>query len=274
MQPAIKEAILAMWKKYQDPITLHDIAAEVFTSPFHFSRVFTKATGVTPGRYLTSIRLFEAKLMLLNSSLTVSDIVCSVGYSSVGTFTTRFTQAVGMTPSQYRQPEVEKLLIAVAPEYHHLPAMEDLRDTVTSQGVRAAIAGTVTGTVEVPEELEPADILVGVFDSRIPQRGPVAFTALPRSGSAELVMNNVPSGDWWVIAVAQRAPTELGQPRSYIGTLDQPVTVTDGYISRIDLRMREVEPTDPPIAITLADTASTDSQRVGAPRQRPLRTVA
>jgi len=55
----------------------------MFVSPFHFSRIFAKTVGLTPGRYLTALRLFEAKRLLLSTSLTVSDVVCSVGYSSV-----------------------------------------------------------------------------------------------------------------------------------------------------------------------------------------------
>lgn len=275
MQTAVKQAILSMRERYYEPITLHEIAAEVFVSPFHFSRIFARDTGVTPGRYLTSIRLFEAKRMLLNSPMTVSDIVCSVGYSSVGTFTTRFTQAVGMTPTQYRAPEVEELLVAVAPEYHHLPSLEDLRRAGrTCVSVRPAMGGSIVGTVDVPDELKPADILIGVFDSRIPQRGPVAISALPRSGSSELAINNVPEGDWWVIAVAEPAATGARTPQIYMGNLQRSVSVTAGRVSRVALRMREVGPTDPPFAITLAAGVTTGGQRALDAQRAALRAAA
>lgn len=274
MQTAVEQAILAMRERYYEPITLNEIAAEVFVSPFHFSRIFARDTGVTPGRYLTSIRLFEAKRMLLNSSLTVSDIVCSVGYSSVGTFTTRFTEAVGMTPTQYRAPEVGELLIAVAPEYQHLPSLDRLRvATKTCAAVRPASGGAITGTVHVPCELGSVDILVGVFDCRIPQRGPVAFTALSRSGTTEMTINNVPEGDWWVIVAAQPTAGGSRTSQAHLGVLHQPVSVTAGHVSRVGLRLRKVEPTDPPIAITLASTnAVGQSARVSG--RRVLRAVA
>src|SRR5439155_19448265 len=115
-------------ERYFEPITLSALAAEVYVSPFHFSRIFARATGVTPGRFLTAVRLFEAKRLLLTTSLTVSDIVCSVGYSSVGTFTSRFARAVGMTPTQYRDPEVGELLVASAPHFQRLPSLPALRD--------------------------------------------------------------------------------------------------------------------------------------------------
>ncbi len=275
MQTAVKQAILSMRERYYEPITLHEIAAEVFVSPFHFSRIFARDTGVTPGRYLTSVRMFEAKRMLLNSSLTVSDIVCSVGYSSVGTFTTRFTEAVGMTPTQYRSPEVEELLIAVAPEFHRLPSLQELRSVGKScVGVRPAIGGSIVGSVDVPGELAPADVLIGVFDNRIPQRGPIAFTALPHSSGGDMAINNVPEGDWWVIAVAEPAAAGAHAPRIFLGDLRQPVSVTAGHVSRITLQMREVGPTDPPFAITLAAGTTTGGQRTGVPQRAVLRAVA
>lgn len=275
MQTAVKQAIVAMRERYYEPITLNQIASQVFVSPFHFSRIFARDTGVTPGHYLTSIRLFEAKRKLLNSSLTVSDIVCAVGYSSVGTFTTRFTRAVGMTPTQYRLPEVEQLLIAVAPEYHHMPSLDALREAGKAcLGVRPAVGGAINGTVHVPDELKPADILVGVFDSRIPQRGPVAYTALTWSGTAELTLNNVPEGDWWVIAFAQPSSSDGRDSQAYLATLQQPVSVTAGRVSPISLRMHKVVPTDPPIAITLASGDTSLGRRADLTGRRVLRAVA
>jgi len=275
MHASVKQAILAMRERYYDPITLHEIAAEVFVSPFHFSRIFARDTGVTPGRYLTSIRLFEAKRLLLTTSLTVSDIVCSVGYSSVGTFTTRFTQSVGMTPTQYRDPEVSDLLVAVSPDFRQVPSTEELRRAGRSPaGVRPASGGSIAGLLQVPPELAPANVLVGVFADSIPQCGPVAFVTLANVGSTELVLSNVPEGEWTVLAVAQRAG-DGGEPGEvYIGRLRKRVTVTTGLVTRVALRMRVVEPTDPPIAITLATGGSTDERENFATGQPTLRAIA
>lgn len=278
MHTSVKQAILSMRERYYDPITLHEIAAEVFVSPFHFSRIFARDTGVTPGRYLTSIRLFEAKRLLLTTSLTVSDIVCSVGYSSVGTFTTRFTQSVGMTPTQYREPEVSDLLVAVSPDFHQLPSLEELRRAGRScVGVRPAVGGAISGVLQLPPGIGPANVLVGVFADSIPQCGPVAFTALPNTGSTEIALNNVPEGDWTVIAAAERAVRggPAGPGEVYIGRLRKPVAVAAGRVTRIAMRMRKVEPTDVPIAITLATSATTSGgQRTVAAVARPALRVA
>lgn len=274
MQTAVKQAIMSMRERYYDPITLHEIAAEVFVSPFHFSRMFARDTGVTPGRFLTSIRLFEAKRLLLTTSMTVSDIVCSVGYSSVGTFTTRFTQSVGMTPTQYRDPEVGALLVAVAPDFHQLPPLIELRRAGKScVGLSPAIGGSIVATLQLPLEAAPANILVGVFGCRIPQNGPICYTAISKSGSAEATVSNVPAGEWTVIAAAEPVSgQEAGE--MYIGTMRGPVTVATGHVSRMTLRMRKVTPLDPPIAITLASGSPSAGLRGRAQRRPALRAVA
>lgn len=251
LQPAIRQAIESMHERYGEPITLTELAAEVYVSPFHFSRIFARATGVTPGRYLTAVRLFEAKRLLLTTNLTVSDIVCGVGYSSVGTFTSRFTRAVGMTPTQYRDPEVGRLLVALAPRFRRLPPLwavyqaghhcASLRGGAAELGVR----------LDMPRGCAPAELLVCVFADVIPQSGPVAFAALGATGSADLVVPAVPDGTWNVLAVAEHA---AGTPGSYfsVGTTRHPVTVRAGEPAHVRLRLREPQPTDPPIAITLA----------------------
>lgn len=274
MQTAVKQAIMSMRERYYDPITLHEIAAEVFVSPFHFSRMFARDTGVTPGRFLTSIRLFEAKRLLLTTSMTVSDIVCSVGYSSVGTFTTRFTQSVGMTPTQYRDPEVGALLVAVAPDFHRLPPLAELRRAGKScVSLGPAFGGSIVAALQLPPEAAPANMLIGVFGSRIPQNGPVAYTAMSNSGSTEATMTNVSAGEWTVIAAAEPVTgDEAGE--MYVGTVRRPVTVVTGRVSRVSLRMRKVTPLDPPIAITLATGSPSSRMRSRAQRRSALRAVA
>lgn len=253
MQPAVQHAIASMHARYFEPITLNTLASEVYVSPFHFSRVFAKATGVTPGRYLTAIRLFEAKRLLLTTSLSVSDVVCSVGYSSVGTFTTRFTKAVQMTPSQYRDPDVRRLVLAVAPNYRRLPSLAALREAGrTCARPRLEGDGVITARLTLPLGSAPATVLVGAFSERIPQCGPVAFSGAPDVRSTELSLTGVPSGRFWVIAVAEHPATDSA-PASYsIGTSASQVAVSGSQRVPVRIPMRPLAATDAPIAITLA----------------------
>ncbi|MFD0592037.1 helix-turn-helix domain-containing protein [Catellatospora coxensis] len=72
-------------------------------SKFHFSRMFQRVTGLSPGRFLSALRLQQAKQLLVTTSFNVSDISLRVGYTSVGTFSTRFTRSVGLSPTIYRR---------------------------------------------------------------------------------------------------------------------------------------------------------------------------
>lgn len=272
LQVAVRQVIASMHARYFDPITLTELASEVFVSPFHFSRVFAKATGVTPGRYLTAIRLFEAKRLLLTTALTVSDIVCSVGYSSVGTFTSRFTRAVGMTPTQYREPEVGQLLLALAPNFRRLPPLSTLRDLGRNCASSTVGDGVLTGRIVMPEGAPPADVLIGVFAEAIPQCGPVAFTGKVSVRSADYEIRGVPDGDWVLMAVGEHSGGPA-QSRFSTSMAPYPVQVRDGRAADLKVVMRAPLATDPPIAITLASPSSPFGNRVAVSRPG-LRAVA
>lgn len=251
MHSVVRRAIGAMHERYHEPLTLTELAAEVFVSPFHFSRLFSKVTGVTPGRYLTAVRMFEAKRLLLTSELTVSDVVCTVGYSSVGTFTSRFTRAVGMSPSQYRDPQVRDLLLAVAPHFQRLPSLTALQEAGENCASATTGSSSITARVELPPELPPGDLLVGAFAEAIPQCGPVAFTGLQRTRSTTVTLHNVPPGHWLIIAAAAHPTGDHGSTLSF-GALREPLWVGSRESVPVRLRARALQATDPPIAITLA----------------------
>ncbi|MEU0532491.1 helix-turn-helix transcriptional regulator [Amycolatopsis tolypomycina] len=274
VQPAVLRAIEMILERYFEPITLSALASEVFVSPFHFSRIFAKATGVTPGRFLTAVRLFEAKRLLLTTSLTVSDIVCSVGYSSVGTFTSRFARAVGMTPTEYREPEVGELLVAHSAYFQRLPALRSLREAGSTCASLQGGNERLAVRLRFPNGAAPANVLVGVFADAVPQSGPVAFGGLADSESAGLTIHGVPEGTWTVIAVADhgagRRPAD--GPAFTIGSAT--ATVTPFEPSEVAIRLRPPALTDPPIAITLAARQTPGSQQMLAASRAHLRAVA
>ena len=71
-------------------------------SPFHFSRLFTAATRVTPGQYLAAVRVDTAKRLLMTRDEPVIDIAVAVGYESLSSFSRRFRAAVGVPPGALR----------------------------------------------------------------------------------------------------------------------------------------------------------------------------
>ncbi|MCR6483535.1 AraC family transcriptional regulator [Amycolatopsis sp. OK19-0408] len=268
-------AIELILERYFEPITLSALSSEVYVSPFHFSRIFAKATGVTPGRFLTAVRLFEAKRLLLTTSLTVSDIVCSVGYSSVGTFTSRFLRTVGMTPTEYREPEVGELLVARSAHFQRLPSLRSLREAAGS--TRPPLepgGGRLTVRVDMPPHATPANLLVGVFADSVPQTGPVAFGSVAEARSADLVIDGVPEGTWTVIAVADHGSVRDAQAGPAFTIATALATVTEFEPSEVTARLRPPALTDPPIAITLATRQSLADQRALTAQRTQLRAVA
>ncbi|MEU4253847.1 AraC family transcriptional regulator [Amycolatopsis sp. NPDC026612] len=271
VRPAVLKAISSIRDRYYEPITLADLASEVFVSRFHFSRMFADATGVTPGRFLTAVRLFEAKRLLLTTSLNVSDIVCSVGYSSVGTFTSRFSRAVGMTPTQYREPQVAELLVAISPTFQQVPPLHVLRAAGRSCASLRSGTGSLMMRLDLPRGAAPANTLVGLFADAVPQCGPVAFSGMPNMASGELAIQDVPAGRWTAIAVAQHQQGG-GELRFSIGYSEVQVSAYGRSTGQVTLRAPA--PTDAPIAITLASKQPPFSNRVLAAQQPHLRAVA
>jgi transcriptional regulator GlxA family with amidase domain len=90
-----------MDRDYAQPLDVPAMARAALMSPAHFSRKFRAAYGETPYSYLLTRRIERAKT-LLRSGMSVTDTCIAVGCTSLGSFSSRFTEVVGETPSQYR----------------------------------------------------------------------------------------------------------------------------------------------------------------------------
>jgi AraC-like DNA-binding protein len=88
--------------RYRDALDVPALAEAALLSPAHFSREFRRAFGETPHQYLLTRRLERAAALLRTTDHTVADICFTVGLSSVGSFTTSFGRAYGMSPTVYR----------------------------------------------------------------------------------------------------------------------------------------------------------------------------
>jgi AraC-like DNA-binding protein len=87
---------------FREPLDVPTLAGVAHLSPAHFSREFRRVFGETPHQYLLTRRLERAAAMLRNTDHSVADICFDVGLASVGSFTTSFRRAYGMTPTAYR----------------------------------------------------------------------------------------------------------------------------------------------------------------------------
>lgn len=89
-------------RNYREPLDLDGLARVAGVSKYHFARSFEAAYGETPIRYLTRRRIERAQDLLRAANLTVTEVCMAVGFASLGSFSARFSQLVGESPSAYR----------------------------------------------------------------------------------------------------------------------------------------------------------------------------
>jgi AraC-like DNA-binding protein len=91
-----------MDREYARPLDVPSLAAAAYMSPAHFSRQFRAAYGETPYSYLMTRRIERAMLLLRRGDQSVTDVCMAVGATSLGSFSSRFTELVGESPAAYR----------------------------------------------------------------------------------------------------------------------------------------------------------------------------
>jgi AraC-like DNA-binding protein len=104
--PQLRAARDLMDRAYAEPLDLDAIAGHAGYSRFHFVRAFRRAFGETPRAYLTRRRIERAKDLLRSANLTVTEVCGLVGFASLGSFSARFAELVGIPPTAYREEVV------------------------------------------------------------------------------------------------------------------------------------------------------------------------
>ena len=90
-------------RNYAEPLDLAELAAAAGVSKFHFLRCFANTYGKTPAVYLAERRIERAQDLLRATNLTVTEVCHLVGYSGLGSFSSKFCQLVGVSPSEYQR---------------------------------------------------------------------------------------------------------------------------------------------------------------------------
>ena len=98
----LRRARDVMDRDYAQPLDVPALARAAYMSPAHFSRLFRAAYGETPYSYLMTRRIERAMALLRRGDRTVTQVCMEVGCTSLGSFSARFTEIVGETPSAYR----------------------------------------------------------------------------------------------------------------------------------------------------------------------------
>jgi AraC-like DNA-binding protein len=242
---AVERVILSMHQRLGCLLTLQDMAAISQLSAYHFSRVFSHVTGVSPCRFLAALRVEEAKRLLLRTQLSATEVCFEVGYNSLGTFTTNFTQLVGISPSRLRRLGDSGLADLLA----------DLHAYGHSGGAPRSTAAMIQGHVQLPEAFSGL-IFVGLFPDPIPQGQPVGCDLLSSPGRYQI--GAVPDGRYWLFGSAL---AHTGDPLTYllptsdnhwVGLVNKQLLVRDGRVrGDTNLMLRRCRLTDPPILSVL-----------------------
>jgi AraC-like DNA-binding protein len=93
-------------RHFAEPLDLDAMARAAGFSRYHFARTFRDAYGETPGAYLTRRRVERAQDLLRSANLTVTEICHLVGFHSLGSFSAKFSELVGVPPTEYRRLHV------------------------------------------------------------------------------------------------------------------------------------------------------------------------
>jgi AraC-like DNA-binding protein len=96
-------------RDYAEPLDVPLLAREAHMSVGHFQRQFKQAFGETPYSWLMTRRIERAMALLRNTSMSVTEVCMKVGCTSLGSFSSRFTELVGETPSAYAAREHDEL---------------------------------------------------------------------------------------------------------------------------------------------------------------------
>uniref|UniRef100_A0A7V3YGV4 AraC family transcriptional regulator n=1 Tax=Candidatus Caldatribacterium californiense TaxID=1454726 RepID=A0A7V3YGV4_9BACT len=99
----VERALQIIHSRYQDDIRIQDLAHEVGLSPQHFRELFKRYVGVSPKKYLMTLRLQRSKCMLLHSEYSVTDVALRLGFGSVQQFSKAFRKLTGLSPIEWRK---------------------------------------------------------------------------------------------------------------------------------------------------------------------------
>ena len=240
---AVERVIQAMHTHLPELLTLEDLASIACLSPFHFNRIFRRLIGIPPGEFLSALRFQMARRLLLTTSLSVTDICFEVGYTSIGSFTSRFTRFVGLSPRLLRQrahvfePPLAKPTEFDAAASYPMPGKHALLGRIST-------SSTFVGT-----------IYIGLFAGPIPQGAPMRCSRLSSSGL--YLLSDIPDGVYHLRAAAFPTAADLHSAllpgeKMLLGNNASPLRIHNGLVvGDPNLVLHPPRLTDPPLVMGL-----------------------
>ena len=220
-------------------VSLGEMGEIAAMSPFHLNRVVREITGLPPVALHGAFRLQEAKRLLLTTDASVTDACFAVGFSSLGSFSSRFTSQVGATPSDFKRAP-----LVVDGYAEQLVALIDARPRLT---VMHGVSGELVG-----EGIDDGLFFIGIYPSAVARGFPVCGEVLRQPGP--FVVPNVPDGTWvaLVACVTSAGPSidwVMPDNEPWVG-VSGPITVVEGRAtSEIVIRMRRRSAIESPVLL-------------------------
>jgi AraC family transcriptional regulator len=237
------EKVVEVLRRTTDRIlTLEEMAEIACVSPFHFNRIFHRSTGVSPRRFQCSLRIEQAKRLLVTTDLAPLDVCLECGYSSLGTFTRKFGDMVGWPPQRFRE---KSRLVGSFPELMAARASQLSETSVPSQ------AG-VCGVVQAPASFQ-GWIFIAAFADPIPQGMPLACSIM--SGPGRFKLAPVRNGICHIMAagIEQTGPDTCLLHDQAPRAASAPLLIQEGVLTgpEPELRLRDRHDLDVPILLPL-----------------------
>ena len=240
---AVERVVGALRENTDVLLRLSDMAKIALVSRFHFDRLFRRFTGMPPRQFQSALRIADAKRLLLTSDMSALEVCLSVGYSSLGTFTRRFAEMVGLSPIGLR-----RLVSGAAASYDYQRTAREDTPTLDTE----MRTGSIAGTLRLPEAFDGIG-LVGLYRTPLPQGAPIACAAVT-PGGRDFTLTRLRSGNYYALAAVIAKPSDplalLLADVSAVGR--ETVRVEAGHAARITISIRPLEITDPPILTAIA----------------------
>jgi AraC-like DNA-binding protein len=238
---AVERAIRYMKQHLGEPLDLDQMARIAAVSKFHLVRVFDEVTGTTPHHFLACLRMQRAKELILKSELAITDVCLEVGYTSLGTFSTTFSELVGVSPQEFRtmprRLSAKRFATAI---WRYLAA-------------RRKIAGpTIEGVVEGPRTPR-GFTFVGTFTRGVPLGVPASGTVMV--GHGKFCIERPAMAEFHLLAAlvplsANFTDMVANLPVRLVASL-RVQNDEANRLSKPRLRLRPLRLTDPPIVLAL-----------------------
>lgn len=245
LRTAVEKVITNVSQRLDEPLTLEGMAKMAYMSPFHFNRKFHQITGIPPVQFLYALRLQAAKHLLLKTQMSITDICFEVGYTSLGTFTSRFTKLVGLSPREYRK--LAKKM--------HLFDWERLYCEEWKSPNQSPIEPFLKGRINAPPNFEGL-IFIGLFNQMIPQNLPLAGTIITRSGP--FFIDSLVEGEFYLLVAALPRTDNVMEyllpdfSKLLVGVCETPLYIRSNYNKdNVEVNLRPVQTIDPPILSAL-----------------------